>query len=257
MRPWLFLQAIAGAAALQGTSPFILVSNYRPLENLPSGGAHELSVDWVESEVLLKALESCPYQAYVFVNQPEVGERDISKTNTPFMDKLVSSSKSRELFATITQGDKYQGLAEAYVLEHCGVDQIIVDAETGEYEHYVDATPRILNLDFVDAKDLTRNDKVLERAISGLASGDFFISYRTTPKARGLEVNPPQHSGTGAVESKKYESLFQNYQFFSTGIFMGTIVAGLVVGALLIALNAVNSLSITTKAFEKPPSSKN
>lgn len=255
MRPWLLLNVIASAAAFQDTSPFILVSNNRPLEELPSGGSHEFSVDWIESAIMLKALESCPYKAYVFVNQPEVSEREITKKNTPFLEHIVSSSKSRELFATVKDSAKYQGLAEGWVREYCDVTHIEVDPETGMYEHYVDAGARIVTLDFPDADDLTKNDEVLKRAVSGLASGDFFLSYRTTPKIKDVSIDKPESKGP--IEEKKYQSLFQNYTYFSPAIFMGTIVAGLVVSVLFLALNAVNSLAITPKAFEKPPSSKN
>lgn len=66
---------------------------------------------------------------------------------------------------------------------------------------------------------------------------------------RDVHVEDPDKLTNSTV--RRNAPLFEKYQFFTPGIFMGLLVSFLLISILSVAISAVSSLQVTYAAFEK------
>lgn len=265
---------VNGASAFSNTSPhlFFANDNAKDLQHdskYANAGAAERETAAADSFVVqssdfdkavLSALEGCPADAYIFVNIPGLHSSDLASANTlralyeqasaKFSYPYVSSSSSN--------GDK---LLAKTIISKCQAQEVSVNTAELSFQPYVDATPRVLTLDFaslpvedVDRQQALQND--LEFALSTVAhslpSPNYVVVLTSSPSETLVSASKVSRKETA---SKKHNSgsLFDNYKFFGTGIFEGTLVALFLIYVLFTALSWLSDLKVSYKSFEKQP----
>lgn len=249
---------VGSASALSNTSPLVIVSEKEPFR-VP-GNHRSTDLDTVQSAfetVVSPAARSCIYNAYIFVKHPQVNERDVSAKNMPFLLNAIDSAASRYLMAAATEGDSevldtYVGGIERDIERLCSATSLSVDPSAERpFEAYTDTKTRVISVDLPENVSASDADNLIKRVVGSLPSGNFFLAYRTTPT--GHDSFDPREYEEPALAEKPYESLFQNYSFFTPSIFMGLMALSLFIVVFMIALNAVVGLQITPAAFEQKP----
>ncbi|KAI5795043.1 BIG/ATPase V1 complex, subunit S1 [Geopyxis carbonaria] len=171
--------------------------------------------------------------------------------------------------------------------EHCGahVDGV-VDAKTGSFKRFDDMRPKVLRVEFARlpearearGKMVAQNDAFLHSVMEMLPTKKWSLFYVSAPSSstEGLESSTPpsqqqqQHSEDVVAELRRrtaYDDdaapsasgnrthrvggLFENYQFFTPGIFMGYIAFVFMAMILYVGLSAVSGLEVSYGAFEK------
>lgn len=103
-------------------------------------------------------------------------------------------------------------------------------------------------------------DSFLYSIISLLPTYKYTLIYTSTPLSLGKpHVSPyPDHELRRREDLKGKKnvtlpegSLFQRYQFFTTGIFAGYLALFFLLSILYVAFNALSSIQVTYGAFEK------
>lgn len=241
---------VACVAALKGASPLILVSEERKLNNENMEGSYSV-MD--EATLVQTAVKNCDYDAYLFVDQPGVEGREIHKASMPHLSHLIDKSEDSSIRDLVMNN----GLDDAFnfVKTECGAKEVVFDSDSDNFAHYVDSSPRVFNVQF-SAGDLAAHDEILYHILGRLPTGNILLIYRPH---MGLAASMEGSEVSGGFVSQSRESsldplsnsLFENYQFLSPGILTGILVIIILYPILHIAVKAVSSLQITTKAFEK------
>ncbi|ANB13458.1 hypothetical protein AWJ20_1749 [Sugiyamaella lignohabitans] len=184
-----------------------------------------------------------------------------------------------------------QFLVSNYITNTCPVEVVRVDGDTGSVDAniHVDATPRLYELEMpiesydkdIRAKVVRDTDNIIYSIISTLPSPNFVVIYSGEVQPENLifsdssQQNPKisvsvedvleESTKTSEVNnsdatkltvthaSASYTSLFHDYQFFSPGVWMGSLVSVLFLTILYIALSWLSSLQVSYKAFEPAP----
>ncbi|KAJ5356509.1 BIG/ATPase V1 complex subunit S1 [Penicillium concentricum] len=266
--------------AFRDTSPFFLASTSEVLTNSAyiQTGASLL-------ENLSSSLSTCPSDYYVVVYQPGVHSSDFStRKSAPRLgakmlgkDSSIRSKMSINEVAGLVEPKEVKSLLE----KKCKAQTTAVDASSGSYPSYFEEGPRIIDVEFpmlsLDsdrAQQLSAYDGFLADVIDRLPfSSKYTILYITSPKefpetdsviyeASGDSYQDPlrmelkrDYSARGsASSSSNHTSLFEEYQYFTPGIFMGLMATFLFLAILYIGINALSSLEIPYAAFEKDTS---
>ncbi|KAJ5817995.1 BIG/ATPase V1 complex subunit S1 [Penicillium robsamsonii] len=276
------LLALGAAAvnAFRDTSPFFLASTSEVLTNSAyiQTGASLL-------ENLFSSLSTCPSDYYVVVYQPGVHSSDFStRKSAPRLgakmlgkDSSIRSKMSISEVAGLVEPKEIKSLLE----KKCKAQITAVDASSGSYPSYFEKGPRIIDVEFpmlsLDsdrAQQLSAFDGFLADIIDRLpSSSKYTILYITSPKefpevdsviyeASGYSYQDPlrmelkrDYSADGSDStSSNHTSLFEEYQYFTPGIFMGLMATFLFFAILYIGINALSSLEIPYAAFEKDTS---
>lgn len=249
---------MGSVSALSNTSPVVILSGKEPFHVPRSHRSTDLdTVQSTYESVVSPAARSCIYNAYIFIKHPEVSERNISTQDMPFLRNAIDSAASRYLVAAATEGDSDE--LDTYVdgiehdIEHiCSATSLTADINADRpFKHYADTKPRVISVDLPEGVSAGDADKLIKRVVGSLPTGNYFLAYRTTPSGKD-SFDPRDFEEPAAVE-KAYESLFENYSFFTPSIFMGIIALGLFVVVFTIGLNAVVGLEITPAAFNQKP----
>lgn len=237
----------AYASALRGASPLILISEQVKLDRSIAESPRDM-LD--EASLIQSAVKNCQYDGYFFVDQPGVNGRELLKPNLPHLSHLMDKSEAYSVHDMVLNSEMNDVFD--YIKTRCGAKEVAVNSHTGEIQHYVDSAPRLFNIQF-DSGDVAAHDETLYQILGRIPSGNIFVAYRPRGATDSL-------SDGGAIVQNKtlepsldplYNSLFENYKFLSPGILSGTLVVMILYPILHIALKAVSSLQITTKAFEK------
>lgn len=250
----LVLGSAATAYAFSNASPFVIVSNSKPLqvsESLEAGFLDPMNP--FVGKVVGETVNSCEYDSYVFVEYKNAAAGSFNRENMPFLSHAVEKATDSLLRPDLEHKDMDSEIEDfdnvkAYIESECQAIKVETDvSKTEVFEPYIDTTPRALYLDFDEQYTGKDVDNVLKRVIGRLPSGNFLLVVHTTPAANDAAT---VSESTGEVGEVVYESLFKNYQFFSPALFTGLMVSGLLIFVFMIALKAVNSLQISTAAFE-------
>ncbi|KAJ5617092.1 hypothetical protein N7537_002206 [Penicillium hordei] len=277
------LLALGAAAvnAFRDTSPFFLASTSEVLTNSAyiQTGASVL-------EDLSSSLGTCPSDYYVVVYQPGVHSSDFStRKSAPRLgakmlgkDSSIRSKMSINEVTGLVEPKEIKNLLE----KKCNAQTTAVDASSGSYPSYFEQGPRIIDVEFPmlslgsdRAQQLSGFDGFLADVIDRLpSSSTYTILYITSPRefpetdsviyeASGDSYQDSLHMelkrdysahGSASSSSKNSTSLFEEYQYFTPGIFMGLMATFLFLAILYIGINALGSLEIPYAAFEKDTS---
>ncbi|KAJ5952469.1 BIG/ATPase V1 complex subunit S1, partial [Penicillium vulpinum] len=276
------LVALGAAAvnAFRDTSPFFLASTSEVLTNSAyiQTGASLL-------ENLSSSLSTCPSDYYVVVYQPGVHSSDYStRKSAPRLgakmlgkDSAIRSKMSINEVAGLVEPKEIKSLLE----KKCKAQTTAVDASSGSYPSSFEKGPRIIDVEFpmlsLDsdrAQQLSAFDGFLADVVDRLpSSSKYTILYITSPRefpetdsviyeASGdsyqdslhMELKRDYSAHGSASSSSNHTSLFEEYQYFTPGIFMGLMAAFLFFAILYIGISALSSLEIPYAAFEKDTS---
>ncbi|KAK1138965.1 hypothetical protein N8T08_001609 [Aspergillus melleus] len=271
----------AAANAFRDTSPFFLASTS---EILASSARLKTATSLLQD--LSSELSSCPSDYYVIASQPGVHSTDFStRKSAPRLgakmtgkDKDIRSRMTIHEVVGVLDANQIQNVLE----RECGAQSTVVDGASGSYPSDLGSAPRVLFIDFPvlpsgsdRAQQLVDNDGLLSDIIERLPeSKKYSVLYVTSPREFDesdpslyhSESNPYQDSihmdlkrdhsvrarQDGAASNK---SLFQEYQYFTPGIFMGLMASFVCLTILYVGLSALMSLQVPYAAFEKDSSS--
>ncbi|KAL8645413.1 MAG: hypothetical protein Q9226_007318 [Calogaya cf. arnoldii] len=176
----------------------------------------------------------------------------------------------------------------ASVEERCGAALLRIDASTGSFTINDDPKPRIINVDFPAlpsaskerSSKLKENDVFLSSILDLLPTSKYTVIYTTSPytarkstehvESEMYEMDSPfsssqSHMGIKrdfSVHDKRADEndgnvtlpdapLFEKYQYFTPGIFMGIIVILPLFMILYVGVSAVGSLQVSYAAFDR------
>ncbi|KAI3323106.1 BIG1-domain-containing protein [Xylariaceae sp. AK1471] len=254
----------ASAHAFSDSSPFILFSTAK-LSKPTSQDQLQSSSRVLESTKQL--LSSCPTDHYLFVSQPNLNAEHLSSnTAVPKLsDSLGHAVSSYSVAEVVGDGevDLLKSIA-AYIQETCGLPRSAIDE--------INLSP----LPSSAAKTtLKKNDDelgvVLEQYKAAAGSGNSYtVIYAGGPRTEKPQTYTAEFtdSGVGHAELKRqlhhadsrYKRqekgdrnlpLFEKYQFFTPGIFMGLIALVILMSILYAGISAVASLQVSYGAFDK------
>ncbi|KAL3957901.1 hypothetical protein ACCO45_008479 [Purpureocillium lilacinum] len=250
------LQVIASALALPGAA-------FALSDSSPLGVALHVQIQ-TSSEVLKhtkSVLAECPTDRYLVVTQPGVHAADLRRDDgcaMPHLCRAVDDSriKSRYTVSEVVGSVTGAGVAE-YIRSSCAEKKKTVTVNEV-------ALGSLVGKDRAGA--LSHNDAVLANNIDSVTkSGSYTILFYSTPSEpayepefvdslhmdlkRDMEGTP--RAGNKNSTQRDTRPLFEKYQFFTPGIFMGLLVALVLFSILGVGLKALSSLEVSYGAFEK------
>ncbi|KAJ5938222.1 hypothetical protein N7454_004564 [Penicillium verhagenii] len=270
----------AVADAFRDTSPFF----WPPL---PTNSAYIKSGASVFDEVS-SALDTCPSDYYVVVSQPGVHSTDfLTHKSAPRLgakmlgkDRSIRSKMSVNEVAGVLDAKQIKN----FLVEKCNAQTTAIDGSSGSYPTYFESGPRIIDIEFPmlslgsdRAHQLSDNDGLLADIIDRIPSeSKYTLLYVTSPREfpdsdsvvyessdefnqEGIHMELKRDYSTyspvsSSSESDRNQSLFDEYQFFTPGIFMGLLASFFFFTILYIGISALSSLQIPYAAFEKDTS---
>ncbi|KAL4865973.1 hypothetical protein BDV12DRAFT_140660 [Aspergillus spectabilis] len=267
----------ATASAFRDTSPFFLAST----SEIPSTSAQLKSATTLLDDLSTK-LSACPSDYYVIASQPGVHSTDFAtRKSAPRLgakmmgqDKTIQSTVIVNEVAGILEVKHFQRILE----KECGAQTTVIDASSGSYSTNFGKEPRVIAIEFPSlslglerAQQLSDHDGLLSDIVSRLPSKKYTILYVTTPREYEQTDAPVYQTSNDpykdsvhmdlkrdfSVHSRRDDttnSLFDEYQYFTPGVFMGLIAAFFFFAILYVALSALMSLQVSYAAFEKDTS---
>ncbi|PNY18308.1 Protein big1 [Tolypocladium capitatum] len=259
------LQILAGALALPGaafalsdSSPWVLLSTSKFRD------AYNHNQIQTSAEVLRHTkdiLATCPTDRYLVVTQPGVHAADLRGADGCSMPHLCRAVQDRRVQSRYTVSEVVGDVANFGIAKHirtaCAEKKKVVTVEE----------IGLASLPFHDrVSTLSENDAILASSLEMSTKSDSYtILLFSTPAEPAYEPDfidslhmdlkrDMEEIPTRPEENKTQRdtrSLFEKYQFFTPGIFMGLIVAILLLSILYVGLNALSSLEVSYGAFEK------
>ncbi|KAL8836328.1 MAG: hypothetical protein Q9176_006389 [Flavoplaca citrina] len=247
--------------AFTDTSPFFMFSTSELLAISP-----QLAAASTVQETITSQLSKCPSDTYVVVTQPGVHAEDYSdRYAAPHLRRKISGEDER-IRSTM----------------------MVTDVLAGSFTIGDDPKPRIINVDFPAlpstskeqrASKLKENDVFLSSILDLLPTSKYTVIYTTSPYAAHKSVHHEEpemyemdssfsssqsHMGIKrdfGAHSKRADDnanvtlpnapLFEKYQYFTPGIFMGLIVILPLFMILHVGISAVGSLQVSYAAFDR------
>ncbi|TGO10414.1 hypothetical protein BTUL_0136g00370 [Botrytis tulipae] len=272
----------AAVQAFKDTSPFLLFSS----SELPSSMQIESQELDTTSSVLQNAknfLSTCPSDVYIIIQQDALAASDFSAPGSvPHMKAAIADSRVRATYSVLDvmheDGSMAGELAE-YIEKTCSqkVERRIVGHEStdgtgkGVIVSQFDAlsTEKVARAEEFNDIDYMLNNVYYQHLPSG---PEYTVIFTTTPIGSVLEqhifelpVYNAEFDSTSHIDLKRdfriradnsttepdRRPLFEKYQYFTPGIFMGLVVGILLLSILYVGLSAVSSLQVSYGAFDK------
>ncbi|GLA27630.1 hypothetical protein AnigIFM63604_000421 [Aspergillus niger] len=263
------------ASAIRDTSPFFLAST----SQIPSTSA-QLRTAPAILEDLSTGLSGCPSDYYVIASQPGVHSTDFAtRQSAPRLGaKMTGKDKNirTKMIVNEVVGEIEAKDVQKLLEKECGAESTVIDASSDSYSVDFAAESRIIVVDLPvltvgseRKKQLSNNDGLLFNVIDQLPeSKGYTILYVTSP--RELEdtgsdfyqaEQDPLHmdlkrdySAHDSQTPSSNKTLFQEYQFFTPGIWMGILATLVFLMIFYVGLAALLSLEVPYAAFEKDTS---
>ncbi|KAI9717522.1 MAG: hypothetical protein M1812_004663 [Candelaria pacifica] len=277
---------IKAVDAFRNTSPFFFFST-EPISALPQDIPSIQSASALTQDVT-KTLFECPSDTYIIATQPSVNAEDFAaRLSAPHLrrymnrenDAVKTSYSIRDVLGEF-DADEVQNMLE----KRCRARTMSVDASTGSFAVIDDMKPRVIRVEFPDlpvssnerASKLAENDVFLSSIIDILPSPKYSVIYTTTPPS--ADTKPASHHINSYEMEESFPSgfhtdlkrdfsvrersdgdnttlvdgpLFERYQFFTPGLFMGLVVLSILLSILYVGVNGVASLQVSYAAFDK------
>ncbi|KAI1115848.1 ER protein BIG1 [Nemania sp. NC0429] len=250
----------ASAHAFSDSSPFILFSTVKLSRSIPQDQLQSSSSVLASTKQLL---ESCPTNHYLVVSQPNLNAAHLSsKAAVPKLADSLSRAASSYSVAEVAGELDVKSIAN-YIREKCELPRSAVDV--------IELSP-VPSSAAESAKTLKENDDELGLVLEQYkaAAGDSYtVIYAGGPRtekpqtytaeftdsgAGHSELKRQLHGTSGAKRQQKSDKnlpLFEKYQFFTPGIFMGLIALIILLGILYSGISALASLQVSYGAFDK------
>ncbi|BCR87636.1 Ac45/VOA1 transmembrane domain-containing protein [Aspergillus chevalieri] len=261
----------ATASAFRDTSPFFLASTSEIL--LPSSNI-ALSTSLLND--IGSHLNSCPSDYYVVAYQPGVHSTDFAtRKSAPRLgakmtgkDETIRSTSSIHEVSGVVDAKEVQNM----IGNACGAETTVIDASTGSYPSSFGDAPRVIAVDFPmlslgsdRAQQLSDNDGFLSDIIDRIPSSKkYTLLYVTSPRETEGTIYKPNEEAyqeplrmelkrdySDYTKQDSNKSLFQEYQYFTPGMFMGFFAAFVCIMILYVGIQALLSLEVPYAAFEK------
>ncbi|RAL60929.1 hypothetical protein DID88_010027 [Monilinia fructigena] len=268
--------------AFKDTSPFLLFSS----SELPSSMQIESQQLDTASSVLQNTkslLSTCPSDVYIIIQQAALAVSDLTAYDSvPHMKAAIADSRVRATY-TVTDvvyegGNLAEELAE-HIEKSCGkkVERRNAGLESANgngngvtlLTFSALSTGKVARAEELNDQDIMLNSVFYEHLSSG---PEYTVIYTTTPIRFVLEQDVPESAiyqaefdatahidlkrdfrvrADNSIKAPDRRPLFEKYQYFTPGIFMGLVVGILLLSILYVGLNAVSSLQVSYGAFDK------
>ncbi|KAI4156109.1 MAG: hypothetical protein LQ340_000539 [Diploschistes diacapsis] len=237
---------------------------------------------------LSSELSKCSSDIYVIAQQPGVSLIDYSEVvSTPHLKEWMSSNKrvkSKGHVAEVKGHVEPSALVEQ-LQRKCGAELLAIDASTGYFDAVVASSnkPQVVTIDFASpfsmgkrGEGLRMNDLFLNNFLDSLPyESKLTVLYTTSsPTAeQSLHVeNPATYEMDNSMSSVHMDMkrdlgvasrqangnitlvdgpLFERYQYFTPGIFMGLFTMFFLLSIGYVGINALQSLQVSYGAFDK------
>ncbi|KAK8041136.1 ER protein BIG1 [Apiospora phragmitis] len=250
----------AEAQAFSNTSPFLLFSTSK----LSDSAIHDQAQIQSSASVTKLAtdiLSTCPTERYLIVTQPNLHASHLrSATSAP---RLQHTLKSAQVASRVTVAE-VAGALDTKALSK------LIKASCGKEASVDEVALEAIPTTSSDDETLKENDDDLAVVLAQYeAEGSFTVVYAGVPQAAdekeqnsryeaqfvdAARVELKRDLGNGvyrrANETDK-RPLFEKYQFFTPGIFMGLIAVIVLMSILGAGISALSSLEVSYSAFDK------
>ncbi|KAJ6120375.1 hypothetical protein N7523_004655 [Penicillium sp. IBT 18751x] len=277
------LVALGAAAvdAFRDTSPFFLASTSEVLTN-----SAYIKTGTSLLKDLSSSLSTCPSDYYVIVNQPGVHSSDFAtRRSAPRLGaKMLGKDKSIRSKMSV---DEVTGLLDiieikTVLTEKCKAQTTAIDGSSGEYPISFGSGPRIVDIKFPmlslgadRAEQLSGNDGLIADILERIPSdSSYTLLYTTSPREFPETDSVVYESNEGSYQESlhmelkrdysskpstisrpdRQQSLFDEYQYFTPGIFMGFLASFICIVILYVGISALSGLQIPYAAFERDTS---
>ncbi|KAL6708682.1 hypothetical protein ACN47E_002378 [Coniothyrium glycines] len=262
----LALAAAPAALAFRNTSPFFLFSTADIL--LPSAQASMADAATLTQD-LLDALKHCPTRSYVIAEQHGVSSADyLEASSAPHLSQYMRGGHDA-IRSTYSTPEVLGHLDAAAIHQHIQASCASSDGKGELWIHTFKAPTS-------DSKhQLQIHDATLEETILDAKSADYTVIYITTPQTESqasarlqdqqhavydMESSYPESvqmelrrdlSSTAKRANSTQGGLFERYQYFTPGLFMGFAAIIPLFLILLVGIRALTSLEVSYFAFSK------
>ncbi|CAJ2507874.1 Uu.00g090600.m01.CDS01 [Anthostomella pinea] len=246
----------ASAQAFSDSSPFILFSTAKLSK--PASQDQQLQSSSQVLESTKQLLSSCPTDRYLLVSQPNLNAAThlSSKASVPRLTGALDRAESSYSIAEVAGELDLKQIA-AYIRETCDVKSSAID------EIYLSTLPTSDGVSI-----LRENDEHLGMVLEQYQAteGSYTVIYAGGPRTEKPESYVAEFQN--GVQLKRHlqgvvrrdeqpapgrdlRPLFEKYQYFTPGIFMGLITLIILMTILYAGISAVASLEIPYGAFDK------
>ncbi|PQE32007.1 ER protein BIG1 [Rutstroemia sp. NJR-2017a WRK4] len=281
------LYCAAAVHAFRDASPFLFFSSSALA---PSSMQQERQEVQTASSVLQATkdfLRTCPSDLYIIIQQPALAASDLSAQGAvPHLRAAINDPRVQVIYSVTDMVaedlDIVQEL-DSFIASSCG--QNVVSRRDVSLSTVIDGAKNIVvaNLESlstdpaVRAGELADQDALINtNFFEHLSNGpEYTVIYTTTPVGAVIDsedvdaaepiVYDAQFDATEHLDLKRdfrvradnstnstdNRPLFEKYQFFTPGIFMGLLVGLLLLSILSVGLNAIGSLKVSYGAFDK------
>ncbi|KAK5195868.1 hypothetical protein LTR92_004809 [Exophiala xenobiotica] len=264
------------------TTPFFMFST----SELLNPDSQLQSADSIVSNVAL-SLTSCPSNYYILVSQQGVSGRDYeSIKSTPVLAQALSGQSKRGVRSSMVVPDVVGSIDPSSWIDllqtKCGVQTTEIDGSTGAVPATIPSSPRLLQVALPAPstsrkQDLSSNDAFFASVLDLLPTQNYTVLYMTTwavdNGVTAQQAEPTDYDMKSQIQESMHIDLkrdlglraenktenqtmidgplFDKYQFFTPGIFMGFLVGFLLLSILYVGVSALASLQVTYAAFDK------
>ncbi|EUC45308.1 hypothetical protein COCMIDRAFT_95962 [Bipolaris oryzae ATCC 44560] len=264
----LALAALPSALAFRNTSPFFLFSTADLL--VPNNDAAIAASSDVTADVL-KALEHCPTKSYLVVEQRGVAAADYADGRAAPQLSRYMAGKHAEVKSTVAIPDIAGSIDTKAITEHlvtkCGKGYNDDDVWFERKTFAAPPTSKALRIEQLQSDDATLEQFIVNDA----KADDYTVIYITTPQTESqakesiqqqYEMDMPfpdavqmelkrDLSSHAKRANSTNSGLFERYQYFTPGIFMGFAAIIPLFLILLVGIRALTSLEVSYFAFSK------
>ncbi|KAB2100800.1 hypothetical protein AG0111_0g10791 [Alternaria gaisen] len=265
----LALAALPSALAFRNTSPFFLFSTADLL--IPNNDAAIAESSEITADVL-KALEHCPTRSYVVVEQRGVSAADYADGRAAPQLSRYMAGHHDQVKSTVAIADVVGNVDAAAITQHlvskCGQGFNDDDTWFARQTLKAPSTSHALRIEQLQSDDATLENFIVNDA----KSQDYTVIYITTPQTEAQAKETLEHytyeMDASFPESVQMElkrdlsshakranstegGLFEKYQYFTPGLFMGFAAIIPLFLILLVGIRALTSLEVSYFAFSK------
>lgn len=225
------------------------------------------------SQVLRSAkamLDACPTHRYLLISQPNVHASDLRCTSEDIKCQRAPNLLRNAPLARLSVSEVVGSLTFDDFSRHIQAACLQQGKQARVVEHTLRELPSSRGAD-ERAAVLEENDQELGKILDNAeGEGDYTAIYFSNPnkfKPYEAEFEEPVHmelrrqsvpplilaraAGGNSTHRPVPTGLFQKYQFFTPGVFMGFVAMIIIVSILYVALMALGSLQVPYGAFEK------
>ncbi|KAG6038188.1 hypothetical protein E4U41_004473 [Claviceps citrina] len=250
------LASVTTALAFSDSSPWVLLSTSE-FDQTPSTNQIQTSSEAVE--FTQNFLSQCPTDDYLVVTQPGVNAADFWTRDGCAMPHLCKAAKDARVRGKYTVAEVVGDVTAAAFVQHI---KSSCDKK-GQAAKIIERPLESLSGDRGQALD--RNDASVALDLDMASSDSYTILFYATPREPfyDSEFVQPLHMDTSrGLEGASFlqrankterdtRPLFEKYQFFTPGIFMGIIVALVLFSILGAGIKGLASLEVSYGAFDK------